>query len=89
MSIELKDFRGRITPEADCALEAMSRASGKERQEIAREVLHEWALRQIHAASVMHRLLLAEGLKGIDGGIAGHAGASEGVQGNARRGGAA
>lgn len=85
MSAELKDFRARITPEADCALEAMSRATAKDRQEIARDVLHEWALLQIHAASVMHRLLLAEGLSGIDGGIAGHAGASEGLQGTARR----
>lgn len=84
MSIELKDFRGRITPETDCALEAISRATGKERQEILREVMHEWALRQVHAASVMHRLLLAEGLKGIDGGIAGHVRDSQGSRGSSK-----
>lgn len=81
MGIELKDFRGRISPETDAVLEGLSRATGRDRQEIAREVLHEWALRQIHAASVTHRLLLAEGLSGIDGGIGGNA---SGVKGNVR-----
>jgi len=36
MAAELKDFRGRITVETDCVLEAESRASGRERQEIVR-----------------------------------------------------
>lgn len=83
MSIELKDFRGRISPETDAALEGISRATGQDRQEIVRGILHEWAMKQIHAASVMHRLLQAEGLRGIDGGIGGNAGASEGTRGNA------
>ena len=71
MGVELKDYRGRITPEADCVLEAQARATGRDRQEIAREVLHRWALEQIHAANVLHRQLRAEGLSGIDGGTAG------------------
>ena len=83
MSIELKDFRGRITPETDAALDGISRATGQDRQEIVRDILHGWAMKQIHAASVMHRLLQAEGLKGIDGGVSGNAGASEGSRGNA------
>lgn len=84
MGIELKDFRGRITPETDCALEALARASGQERQEIVRNILHKWAKEQIHAATVMHRLLQAEGLPGIGGGTAGNAGASEGMSGSGR-----
>ena len=84
MSVELKDYRGRITAETDCALEALSRATGQDRQEIVRGILHEWAAKQIHAASVMHKLLQAEGLGGIDGGTAGNAGASEGMRGNRR-----
>lgn len=79
MSLELKDFRARITQEADCVLEALSRTSGRERQEIAREVLHKWAMEQIHAASVLDKLLRAEGMEGIAGGMRGHAGASEGT----------
>lgn len=62
--IELKDFRGKITPEADCVLEAESRASGKERQEIVREILHAYALQKIDAHSVLTRLLDAQGIGG-------------------------
>jgi hypothetical protein len=87
MGIELKDFRGRITPEADAVLEGISRATGQDRQEIARAVLHEWAQRQIHAASVTHRLLQAEGLAGIVDGIGGNVGAREGACANPCRGG--
>jgi hypothetical protein len=81
MSAELKDFRGKITAEGDCALEAVSRATGKDRAEIVRELVHEWALKQIHAASVMHRLMQSEGLGGIAEGPAGSAG---GIAGNRR-----
>ena len=61
MSADLHDYRGRITAETHCALEAISRATGQDRQEIVRDLLHKWATEQIHAASVMHRLLQAEG----------------------------
>lgn len=79
MGVELKDYRGRITPETDCALEAIARATGRDRQEIAREVLHKWAVEQIHAATVMDKLLRAEGMAGIGGGIAGNVRDSEGA----------
>jgi hypothetical protein len=85
MSLDLKDFRGRITPETDAVLEAISRTTGRERQDIAREVLHEWAIKQVHAASLIDKLLRSEGLKGIDGGVRGNAGASEGMQGSGQR----
>lgn len=84
MSTDLHDYRGKITPEAHCALEAAARTSGRDRQEIAREVLHEWAMKQIHAANVMDKLLQAEGLAGIAGGVRGSAGESKGLRGNAR-----
>lgn len=89
MGIELKDFRGRITPETDCALEAEARATGRDRQEIVREVMHQWALQKIHSATVMHKLLQAEGLPGIGGGARGSVRESEGmdVGGRADRGG--
>lgn len=56
MSAELKDFRGKITPETDAVLEAINRVEGRDKSEIAREVLHEWATRQIHVASLVTRL---------------------------------
>ena len=64
MSIELKDFRGRITPETWCWLEALSRATGDDQQTIVRDVLHRWATEQLHASSIAHKLLDAEGLSG-------------------------
>jgi hypothetical protein len=84
MACELKDFRGKITLESDCALEAESRASGRERQEIVREILHDWAIRRIDGASVLHRLLRAEGLAGIAEGVSGNRGESRGTPGNSR-----
>jgi hypothetical protein len=84
MAADLKDFRGKITPEADCALEAESRSTGKDRQEIVREILHDWAMQRIHGASVLNRLLRAEGLTGIDGGVAGNRGESQGMPGRKR-----
>lgn len=68
MSIELKDFRGKITPETDAVLEAINRTTGKDKSEIAREILHKWASEQIDVASVLDTLLRREGISGIGGG---------------------
>jgi|JI10StandDraft_1071094.scaffolds.fasta_scaffold749851_2 hypothetical protein len=88
MSLDLKDFRGKITTEADCVLEAQARVTGKDRQEIAREVLHAWALRQIDEATILGRLLRAEGvagaLEGLPGASQGLPGASQGVAGESQ-----
>lgn len=67
MSEPLHDLRAKITAEAHCALEARHRVSGEEKSEIVRDVLHEWALRQIRAASVLRQLLYAEGIAGNTG----------------------
>jgi hypothetical protein len=64
VSIELKDFRGKITVETACWLEAEARATGETQQEIAREILHEWAAKRAHAASVAQGLMQAEGAPG-------------------------
>lgn len=64
-------MRLKITPETDCVLRARSRATGKDINELAREVLHEWAGGEIHAATVMVRLLKSEGLTGGSPGTAG------------------
>ena len=71
MSLELKDFRCKITAEADAALTAVARITGKDRSEIVRDLVHDWAIQRIDEASLMHQLLQAEGLPGIAGGIAG------------------
>jgi len=72
MSAELKDLRGKITAETDCVLEAINRATGMDKSVIVREVLHEWAINKIREHSILMKLLAAEGVSGIDEGIAGN-----------------
>ncbi len=62
MSLELKDFRGKITAETDCVLEAMSRTSGRDRSEIVREILHRYALEKLDEHRLLGDLLAREGL---------------------------
>jgi hypothetical protein len=81
MSLPLIDFRGKITPETDAVLEAVHQATGDDRSEIARNWLHEVALSRIHEASLIDQRLRREGLRGIDGGMRGHARDDEGVAG--------
>lgn len=69
MSLPLIDLRAKVTPEADAVLEAIQRATGKDKSEVVRDVLHKWACQEIHAASVLHGILKREGLGGaIEGG---------------------
>jgi hypothetical protein len=75
MAAELKDFRGKITVEAHCVLEAENRISGRDKSEIVRDILHDWALQRLNTAKVTDSLLKSEGMPGI-------AGESEGIAGN-------
>lgn len=83
MSLPLVDFRGKITHETDAVLEAMHQATGRDRSEIVRDVLHQWAEAKIHEASLIDQRLRREGLRGIAGGIAGNAREDEGAPGSA------
>ena len=78
MSEELRDLRTKVTVEADVALEAAARTTGKDKSEIAREWLHRIAVDEIHKATVMHRLLVAEGIPGIVEGSQGELRAARG-----------
>lgn len=64
MSGKLKDFRGKITLETHVALEAEARTSGRDRSDIARELLHAWAIKKLHEATVLGDLALSEGIGG-------------------------
>lgn len=70
MSLDLKDFRGKITPETDVVLSAIARVTNRDKSDIAREWLHKLALEQIRIQTVMGGLLRAEGLAGESGGLA-------------------
>ncbi|HEY1898626.1 MAG TPA: hypothetical protein VGG49_02425 [Steroidobacteraceae bacterium] len=80
MSVELKDFRGKITTEIDVVLEAKSRATGRDRAEIARDVLQAWALRELHEARLTAALAAAQGVPGTDQGISGSGAAHRGAR---------
>lgn len=84
MSMELIDFRGKITVETDAVLESIHRTSGRDRSEIARQVLARWAEEKIHEASLLDKLLQREGLRGITGGASGSPRECEGVSGSVR-----
>lgn len=84
MAAPLKDFRGKITVEADCVLEAINRVTGKDRSEIVRDVLHEWALDELDKHNVLAKLLRAEGLTAASEGIAGNRREEEGARGRKR-----
>jgi hypothetical protein len=82
MSLPLIDFRGKVTHETDAVLEAIHMATGRDRSEIVREVLHLWAESKIHEASLIDSRLRREGLRGIAGGSAGNAREDEGAPGS-------
>lgn len=71
MADDLVDFRGRISMRSSCAIEARATATGRERQEIVREILDAWTAQQVHEAMLLHRALLSEGLQGIVSGVSG------------------
>lgn len=64
MSLELKDFRCKVTARTDAVLEAHNRAAGKDKSEIAREILDAWAEEQIRLHTVLGQLLASEGIEG-------------------------
>ncbi len=68
MSLPLIDLRAKVTAEADAVLEAVHRSTGKDKSEVVRDVLHKWALQEIHAASVLQSILQREGLGGASEG---------------------
>ena len=72
MSSELRDFRGKITIEAHCVLEAENRVTGEDKSEIVRKILHDWAIQKLHVARVTDSLLRSEGEPGIADGAAGN-----------------
>lgn len=53
-----------------CALAAHARAHGSDKQDVAREILSDWARRQIHGAKMLASCLRAKGEAGAAEGIA-------------------
>lgn len=72
MAADLKDFRGKITEETYLALEAEALAFDRTSADVLREVMHAWALKKIHEASVLSRLMRGEGVGGAGEGSRGN-----------------
>lgn len=68
MSTELIDLRAKITDLADAVLDVQRDLTGKDRSEIVRDVLHEWATRKASEASLLCKTLTAKGFNGKGGG---------------------
>lgn len=67
MSLELRDLRLKVSVETDVILTALSRHSGREKIEIARELLHVAALNKIGEAKLIVSLCQVEGLTARNG----------------------
>jgi hypothetical protein len=59
----MHDFRGQVSDETHVVLESIRRVTGRTHQDIARDVLHQWACDRLHEATLMHRLANAEGIQ--------------------------
>ncbi len=63
MALPLKDFRMGITEQIDAALDAQAAAFGKDKAQVAREVLAEWARQKHREHMVYGRRLRANGMQ--------------------------
>lgn len=81
MSLDLRDVRAKLSIEGDCALEAESRVTGKDKSQLIREIVDEWAKGRIHAATVLLSLLQREGVGAASEGAGA---ASQGAPGRTR-----
>jgi hypothetical protein len=79
MSLELIDLRAKITAETYCAIAAHARAHDVEKGEVVREILHGWAVKQIHGARMLASCLRAKGMTAAAEGIGGAATKADGL----------
>jgi hypothetical protein len=69
VALELKDVRAKLTPESHCVLMAYAEAHGLDASEVVRDLVAEWARKQVHVAELTRRNLAREGLAGANEGF--------------------
>jgi len=62
MSLPLIDLRIKVTTEVDALLEVLHRTTGRDKSELARDVLHKWAVKEIQASMMLHQELKSKGI---------------------------
>lgn len=73
MSADLHELRAKVTVETHCALQAHRRAHDVDVSELVRDILHSWALKQIHGATLLQACLKAKGVPAAARGTSGKA----------------
>lgn len=74
MSLELIDFRTKITAETAAALEMENLITGRDKTEIVRGILSTWAMEQFTRARILNDAMKDQGLPGIDAACYGKSG---------------
>ena len=64
MSLDIYDQRVKLTAETHAVLSVVAALTGDERSAICRQVLHEWAMKKVHEATLIQHKLDSEGLLG-------------------------
>lgn len=67
MSLELHDLRTKVSLVCVSLIEAKARCEGKDKSEVAREILHEWTRKQVDMYKVADKLMRVEGISGLFG----------------------
>ena len=75
MSLPLVDLRAKITLDTDLILDVVAKTSGRDRSELIRDILGDWAEQRRHEAIVIGQELEAKGLGGLERRARGNRGA--------------
>lgn len=71
MSLPLVDLRIKVTPEVAALLEVLHNITGTDKSELARDVLHKWAVKEVRASMMLHAELKDKGILRDYEGVAG------------------
>jgi hypothetical protein len=69
MALELTPIPIKIAPDTLAILRSEAELTGRHQNEVARQILAEWAERQVHVARIRNKHLKREGFAGIDGSV--------------------